>query len=79
MACAHSSDPSASPDNTSVQIPRDCERLAEHGELPDVTKGQSAKVALGQHRSALIGAYGSLDATRECQVNQRERFSKGAQ
>lgn len=45
--------------------------------LPDVAKGQSAKSALAQHRAALINADGNLDATRECQANQRERFARG--
>jgi len=45
--------------------------------LPDVARGQSAKSSLAQHRSALIRADNNLDATRECQANQRERFAKG--
>lgn len=45
--------------------------------LPDLKTGQSAKSALAQHRAALVTADGNLDATRECQANQRERFAKG--
>jgi hypothetical protein len=32
---------------------------------------------LARHRAALINADGHLDATRECQANQRERFATG--
>lgn len=74
-ACAHS--PGA-PESVSVQIPRDCEALAQTVPLPDLTKGNSAKSSLAQHRSSLIKADNNLDATRECQANQRERFAKGA-
>jgi hypothetical protein len=45
--------------------------------LPDLTKGQNAKAALAQHRAALVNADNNLDATRECQADQRERFAKG--
>lgn len=60
-----------------MQIPRDCEGLAASVPLPDIARGQSAKAALARHRAALINADGNLDATRECQANQRERFAKG--
>jgi hypothetical protein len=60
-----------------VQIPRDCEALAAIVPLPDLAKGQNAKAALAQHRAALVNADNNLDATRECQANQRERFAKG--
>lgn len=73
-ACVHS--PGA-PESVSVQIPRDCEALAQSVPLPDVAKGQRAKSSLAQHRASLIKADGNLDATRECQANQRERFAKG--
>ncbi len=72
MACAHS--PGA-PESVRLQIPRDCERLAAAVPLPDLAKGQNAKAALAQHRAGLIRANGNLDATRECQANQRERFA----
>lgn len=62
---------------TAVQIPRDCEALAATVPLPDVKSGQSAKSSLAQHRAALVTADGHLDASRECQANQRERFAKG--
>jgi hypothetical protein len=61
-----------------VAIPRDCEDLAEQVALPDLKKGQSAKVALAQHRAALVNADNNLEATRTCQARQRERFAKGA-
>lgn len=65
------------PESVSVQIPRDCERLAATVPLPDLAKGQNAKASLAQHRGGLIRANGNLDATRECQANQRDRFARG--
>lgn len=44
--------------------------------MPDIRKGQSAKVSLAQHRAALINADNNLEATRVCQAGQRERFAK---
>lgn len=61
-----------------VQIPRDCEALARTVAYPDVSKGQSAKVAVARHRAALGQANGNLVATRDCQAAQRERFARGA-
>lgn len=65
------------PASVSVQIPRDCEDLAQRVPPPGVKVGVSAKAALAQHRGALVRANGNLEATRECQVNQRERFAAG--
>lgn len=73
-ACAHSP---GVPESVSVQIPRDCEKLAQTVPLPALAKGQNAKSSLAQHRASLIKADNNLDATRECQANQRERFAKG--
>lgn len=46
--------------------------------MPPLVKGQSAKVALVRTRVVLAGAIDSLGDTRECQVDQRERFARGA-
>lgn len=45
--------------------------------MPSLVKGQSAKVALVRTRVVLAGAIDSLGDTRECQVDQRERFARG--
>lgn len=59
----------------SVQIPRDCENLAQRVDPPPVRAGMNAKAALAQTRGALATANGNLDATRECQAAQRQRFA----
>ncbi len=60
-----------------VQIPRDCENLAEPVGYPSVEVGASAKVALARHRASLGQANGRLVATRDCQRQQRERYANG--
>lgn len=74
-ACATSP---ASPTRATVQIPADCERLAQTVPYPAVDKGMSAKVAVARHRAALGQANTNLVATRTCQEKQREQFA-GAQ
>ncbi|CAM5400683.1 hypothetical protein AFEL58S_02030 [Afipia felis] len=66
-----------SPTRASLQIPRDCENLAEPVPYPPVSKGQNAKASVARHRAALGQANGRLEATRDCQVAQRERFANG--
>jgi len=66
-----------SPTVASVQIPRDCENLAEPVPYPPVSKGQNAKASAARHRAALGQANGRLDATRTCQERQRMRFANG--
>jgi len=61
----------------SVQIPRDCELLAQTVPYPAVNAGMAAKVAVARHRAALGQANGNLVATRTCQERQRERFANG--
>jgi len=73
-ACATSP---GSPTRAAVQIPRDCELLAQTVPYPAVSKGQSAKVVLGRHRAALGQANTNLVATRTCQEQQRQRFANG--
>lgn len=73
-ACATSG---GAPASTGVQIPRDCEDLAEQVPLPDLRLRASAKLSLAQHRAALVNADNNLGATRTCQARQRERFAKG--
>lgn len=65
------------PAKPAVQIPRDCENLAQPVPYPGLAKGQSAKASLARHRAALGQANGRLSATHACQANQRERFAKG--
>lgn len=79
MTCAGCATSPGSPSVAAVQIPRDCEDLAREVAYPAVTKGQSAKVAVARHRAALGQANGNLRATRECQVQQRQRFAGEAQ
>ncbi len=72
-ACAASP---GSPSKPAVQIPRDCEELAKTVPYPPVAKGQNAKASVARHRAALGQANGNLEATRECQAAQRERFAR---
>lgn len=59
-----------------MQIPRDCERLAQAVTAPDPAAFRSsAKVGLARTTAALGRANDNLDATRRCQANQRERFA----
>ncbi|KYK44559.1 hypothetical protein A1D31_14275 [Bradyrhizobium liaoningense] len=60
-----------------MQIPRDCENLAQPVGYPAVDVGMSSKVALARHRASLGQANGRLVATRDCQRQQRERFANG--
>lgn len=71
-ACATSS---GSPPSAVVQIPRDCENLAENVPSPRRDEGQNPKAALAQHVVALKRANTNLTATRTCQQHQRERFA----
>lgn len=73
-ACATSP---GSPTRASVQIPRDCENLAQPVPYPAVNQGQSAKASVARHRAALGQANGRLEATRDCQAQQRERLANG--
>lgn len=75
LGCAHS--PGA-PESASVQIPRDCEKLAQNVAAPDPAGFRNnARIGLARTTAALADANGNLDATRECQANQRERFAAG--
>ena len=76
--CKTSDRAGPAPSNPAVQIPRECEELAKDYSMPPLVKGQSAKVALVRTRVVLAGAIDSLGDTRECQVDQRERFARGA-
>jgi hypothetical protein len=73
-ACAGSQ---GSPTRATVQIPQDCELLAQTVPYPAVSTGQNAKVSVARHRAALGQANGNLVATRTCQEQQRERFANG--
>jgi hypothetical protein len=58
-----------------VQIPRDCEDLAQEVPYPPIYLKQSAKASEARHRAALKQANGNLRATRQCQEQQRQRFA----
>ncbi len=58
----------------SVQIPKECENLAETVRLPDPKKGQDMRLIAAQNRKAAAKANAQLDATRECQVRLREEY-----
>lgn len=73
IGCAASQN---SPTRAAVQIPRDCEDLAQPVGYPSAEVGTSAKVALARHRASLGQANGRLVATRDCQKQQRERFAR---
>jgi hypothetical protein len=59
-----------------VQIPRDCENLAQPVPFQKVAAGMSAKVALARERAAHGEANTRLVATRTCQEQQREQFAQ---
>ncbi|WP_256468903.1 hypothetical protein [Bradyrhizobium sp. 76] len=42
-----------------------------------VTLNTDPKLAVGEYKVALDEANGNLDATRDCQVSQRQRAAKG--
>lgn len=73
-ACATSP---GSPTRASIQIPRDCEDLAQPVPYPPVALKGNAKASVARHRAALGQANGRLEATRDCQAQQRERFANG--
>lgn len=58
-----------------VTITTACEDLAKRVPLPKLAKGDNAKAQLARHRGAAASANNRLDATRECQRKQRERFA----
>lgn len=57
-------------------LPPDCEGLAQDVPLPIVTKATDARKSLAEHRAALVEANGHLDATRGCDAQVRQDFSK---
>lgn len=57
-----------------VVITTACEDLAKRVPLPKLAKGDNAKVQLARHRGGLVSANSRIDATRDCQKKQRERF-----
>lgn len=72
VACADATKP---PPKPSVQIPRDCEELAQPVDGPAWSKGANAKALLADTTVALEEANGNLEATRTCQQGQREGFA----
>jgi hypothetical protein len=59
----------------SVELPQDCERLAEPVPVPEIRKGMSAKVALARTSAALGTANDHLASTRACQEAQRQSYA----
>lgn len=74
-ACANV--PQSAPD-PGVQIPRDCEELAQPVTEPEWRKGANPKVLLADTTVALIEANENLESTRTCQARQRETFAAPA-
>lgn len=68
--------PKGSPSSASYQIGTDCEELAESVDLPNV-EGLRRSAALGRMAGVIGEANANLDATRECQANQRGRLARG--
>lgn len=60
-----------------VKISMACERLAARVAEPELKIGDDAKAKMFEHRVALGTANARLDATRECQKRQRNKFAKG--
>ncbi len=77
--CASSGAPSLG--NNGFQLSRVCENLAANVEDPQdvgtVTVNTDPKLAVGEYKVALGAANDNIDATRQCQVNQRKRVAKG--
>jgi hypothetical protein len=60
-----------------VTLGRDCENLAAIVSDPRIDEHTSPVIGTAQFAVALDEANGNLNATRECQANQRERLAKG--
>lgn len=77
--CAHSAAPSAG--NQGYQLSRACEQLAQNVVDPQdagtITVNTDPKLAVGEYKVALGQANDNLDATRDCQVSQRQRVARG--
>ena len=58
-----------------IQIPRDCEELAQEVSGPTWVKGANAKGLLADTTVKLEEANGNLAATRACQQQQRETLA----
>lgn len=63
--------------NLSLQVPQDCEQLAQTVDEPEWIKGMKAKVLLATTTAALQEANGNLEATQACQAKQRETLARG--
>ena len=60
-----------------MQISRSCEQLAANVEAPVISIETDPRLAVGEYAVALDHANSNLDATRTCQVRQRERLKAG--
>jgi hypothetical protein len=78
--CARSVAPSV--ESNGFQLSRNCERLAANVEDPQdagrLTLNTDPKLAVAEYKVALGEANDNIDATRECQANQRKRVAKGS-
>lgn len=73
-ASAVNDTPSPPPD-FSVQIPEDCEKLAEKVKRPKVGAKTNPVLGTGEYAVAFEKANGRLDATHSCQEKQRKRLA----
>ncbi|MGW1423636.1 hypothetical protein ACWAT4_26345 [Bradyrhizobium manausense] len=55
---------------------RACEDLARNVDDPEVTEQTDPWQKVGEYAVALGEANANIDASRECQKRQRERFAK---
>ena len=60
-----------------VQIPDDCDRLAEPVPFPVIVKREDLGVRSARLGAALVEANGRLRSTRECNAKVREQFAGG--
>ena len=65
------------PTNHSVTLSHECERLAVNVDDPVVEEPVDPWRSIGEYAVALGEANGNIDATRECQGQQRKRLAKG--
>lgn len=65
------------PTNHGVTLSRECERLAKNVDDPVVVEPIDPWHVIAEYAVALGDANGNIDATRECQEQQRKRLAKG--
>lgn len=60
-----------------IQLPRDCENIAKPVALPTPVVKQDMLIIAAKNRQMVVKANARLNATRECQVRQREEYARG--